>query len=66
MDLKEKEKNIFLDISISKQNSKIVCVIEDNGIGHENAAIIHSAKKEMHSSTGTLIIKDKIEAIKLY
>ncbi len=63
---KEKGEKYFLDISISKQNSKIVCVIEDNGIGRENAAIISGAKKEMHSSTGTLIIKDKIEAIKLY
>ncbi len=63
---KEKGEKYFLDISISKQNSKIVCVIEDNGIGRENAAIISGAKKEMHSSTGTLIIKDKIEALKLY
>ena len=63
---KDKTLKYFLDISITRQNENIVCVIEDNGIGRSKAALIPGAEKEQHVSTGTIIIKEKIDALKTY
>lgn len=56
----------FLNISISKEGGKIICTITDNGIGRENAAKIPDAELEKHASSGTIIVEEKIEALKLY
>ncbi len=61
-----KQENYFLDISISMDKGNIICVIEDNGIGREQAALVSSPEKQGHSSTGTAIINEKIEAMKYY
>ena len=63
---KGKEAKYFIDISILSEKENIVCLIIDNGIGREKAALIPGAEKDKHSSTGTIIIKEKIEALKQY
>ena len=63
---KSKQVKYSLDISVSKKNDKIVCSILDNGIGREKAALIPGTELEKHASTGTIIVREKIEALKFY
>lgn len=63
---KAKGVKCFLNILISKKGGKIICTIEDNGIGREQAALIPGEELEKHTSTGTVIIREKIDALKFY
>ncbi|HYM94584.1 MAG TPA: histidine kinase, partial [Chitinophagaceae bacterium] len=63
---KNKQKQYFLAIAISKKEGNIVCVIEDNGIGREKSRTIPDSELNKHSSTGTAIVQEKIEALKFY
>ncbi|HVT85799.1 MAG TPA: histidine kinase [Chitinophagaceae bacterium] len=63
---KSRQTKYFLNISVSKKDDKITCTITDNGIGREKAALISSTELEKHASTGTIIVEEKIEALKFY
>jgi len=63
---RDKEVKYFLEITISSENGNIVCIIEDNGIGRDQAALVSGPGKEGHTSTGTAIINEKIEALRYY
>lgn len=49
-----------LTISIQKQNGKLKCVIDDNGIGRKRAMEIRNAK--MHRSMGISITQERLHA----
>jgi LytS/YehU family sensor histidine kinase len=63
---KSRQKKYLVKIIVSKSDAKIICTITDNGIGRERAAMISSAELEKHVSTGTIIVQEKIEALKFY
>lgn len=63
---KNKQVKYFLDISVSKLGDKISCTITDNGVGRERATLMSSAELEKHTSAGTVIVQEKIEALKFY
>lgn len=57
-----------VEIIISEQENKLICIIQDNGIGREKAAQIKARKPGNHKrSMGMQITKDRIDLInKLY
>ena len=63
---KDKGVEYFLEVSVTKENKNVVCIISDNGIGRTRAALIPGTEKNNHNSTGTIIVKEKIEALKQY
>lgn len=52
------KRNGYLQIVIRKQENKVICLIEDNGIGREAAADIKSKLKKTHISRGMQIIEE--------
>lgn len=56
----------FLSVRLWPRQGKIVCTITDNGVGRVEAAKAHNREFDVHASAGTLIIKDKIEALKIH
>ena len=61
----EKE-GAFIDISILRSNGKIICIIEDNGIGRDMAASLSATPGKEYQSTGMAIVNDKIAALRTY
>lgn len=61
-----KNQQYFLKVHIIKKDGSIVCIIEDNGIGRDKASLYAGAEKERHASTGTIIIREKMDALKQY
>ena len=56
-----------LDLTITKENGHLHCVIEDNGIGREAAMAIRSKSATRRKSMGMQITSDRIVMInKLY
>ena len=53
----------MLAISFSYKNNKLICCIEDNGIGREKAKEIREKKKPDHVSWGTKITESRISLI---
>jgi ligand-binding sensor domain-containing protein/anti-sigma regulatory factor (Ser/Thr protein kinase) len=56
----------FLSVRLWPRQGKIVCTITDNGVGRVEAAKAHNRENDVHTSAGTLIIRDKIEALKIH
>lgn len=52
-----------LTIEIKKQDRKLICVIEDNGIGRERAKAIKEKKMKFHQSMGESITTDKLKTL---
>jgi two-component system LytT family sensor kinase len=54
-----------LKISLQKIEQKIICIIEDNGIGREKAMAIKEAKMQSHESMGIAITKERLRIYNL-
>ncbi len=52
-----------LDISVSLEDSHLVCIVEDNGIGREAAREIKKAKGTNHNSLGTHITNSRLDLV---
>lgn len=63
---KGKQTKYFLNVSVSKKDDKIICTISDNGIGREKSFLMPDSEMDKHASTGTIIVQEKIEALKFY
>lgn len=59
--LKTKETGADLNITIRKEGETLLCIIEDNGIGREAAALQQG--NNIHRSMGTTISKDRLKTI---
>ena len=65
--LVQKEGRGRLDLAITRQNGTLFCVIEDNGIGREEAQRLKSKTATRRKSMGMAITQDRISMInKLY
>ena len=65
--LVHKEGKGHLDLAITRQNGALHCVIEDNGIGREEARRLRSKTATRRKSMGMTITQDRISMInKLY
>ena len=58
---KEDLGNIY--IRFKMENKKIICEIEDNGVGREKAWEVEYAKRGKHKSLATEIIRDRIKIL---
>jgi hypothetical protein len=61
--LLHKKDNRILRISLKTSGKKdtIICIIEDNGVGRENALEIKQKKDKMHKSFGTQVTQDRLD-----
>ena len=50
----------FLDIELSIEEKILTCIITDNGIGRNNAAMINSKSAEKNKSMGVKITKERL------
>jgi LytS/YehU family sensor histidine kinase len=60
--LRHKEGIGHLDVRFSRRDSTILCEIEDDGIGRENAIKIHQDQRK-HRSLATFIIRERIDGL---
>lgn len=58
-----KEEKGAVSIAIKKQDNKIYCVIEDNGVGRKKAQEIESQKIKSHQSSGMQITNDRLSIL---
>ena len=57
----------LLNIEFLSKDNKVICTIDDNGIGRDKASQINQQRNSTHQSMGTLITTDRIELInKIY
>jgi tetratricopeptide (TPR) repeat protein len=63
---KEGEKKLSVNFEKSSDTNKLVCIVEDNGIGREKAMEIKQHKHESihHESKGIKITQERIELLK--
>lgn len=54
-----------LKLSICKSESQLICSIEDNGVGREEAERINAKKREAHRSLGLKVTEDRIKLIEI-
>jgi len=59
----ENEKQGKLSIHFSLSDSMLICQIEDNGIGREQAMKIKQQRKPQHKSLGTTITQSRVSII---
>lgn len=59
---KEGEREIRLEIRLDGEGIK--CIVEDNGIGRERAAMLNLSRKHQHRSFGTRLILDRLKVNK--
>lgn len=59
--IKPKEEGGVLRIGVKKEGSKLVCVIEDDGIGRKKSSEIKAALAEKRKSMGMDITKERIQ-----
>ena len=57
------ENNGCLSIMLEKKANKLICTIEDNGIGRNKAAELKQKKRLFHRSMGLSVTEDRIKAI---
>lgn len=58
--IKPKSENGLLRIEVKKEANRLVCIIEDNGIGRKKSAAIKAALAEQRKSMGMDITKERI------
>jgi two-component sensor histidine kinase len=59
--IKPKTDNGLLRVEVKKEENKLVCIIEDNGIGRKKSAAIKAALAEQRKSMGMDITKERIQ-----
>lgn len=62
--LKNKNGNGILKIGFTKKDQLIECIIEDNGIGREQANVLSESRSQNHESLGMQVTKERIDAFK--
>jgi Histidine kinase len=55
----------YLNINFKKENDKIICVVEDNGIGRHEAATIKNKSLKPYKSRGTEITEERLRSLEL-
>jgi uncharacterized membrane-anchored protein YhcB (DUF1043 family) len=64
--LLSKKESGHLSINFSKQGKALICSIEDDGIGREQARELSAASDRQHESFGEAMIKDLINIFRQY
>ncbi|MFA6922690.1 MAG: two-component regulator propeller domain-containing protein [Bacteroidales bacterium] len=64
--LMHKQNKGFINIKVTKVNEKLICAVEDNGIGREKSMEINQGKTKTHKSLATIITNERIETINSY
>ncbi|MCD4731387.1 MAG: hypothetical protein K8R74_12350, partial [Bacteroidales bacterium] len=62
--LKNKDGDGLLKIGFTKKDRLIECVIEDNGIGREQANAMNKDRNKDHQSLGMQVTHERIDAFK--
>jgi LytS/YehU family sensor histidine kinase len=62
--LRNKDGKGLLKIGFRKRNRLIECIIEDNGIGREQAKAMYNERNKNHQSLGMQVTHDRIDAFK--
>ena len=57
------QKNGMLKLGFSKENGAIKCVVEDNGVGRNQAALIEKDRSPQRKSYGMAIAKKRLELL---
>lgn len=55
----------YLNINFRRERNKLICIIEDNGIGREKAAEIKNRSLKPYKSRGTEITKERLRSLEL-
>ena len=55
----------YLNINFKKENDKIICVVEDNGIGRHEAATIKNKSLKPYKSRGTEITEERLRSLEV-
>ncbi|MBE0648475.1 MAG: DUF2225 domain-containing protein [Bacteroidales bacterium] len=53
----------FLKLSFKKEDKVIRCIVEDNGIGRDQAALLKTMQSKGHRSLGMQVTRERIEAL---
>lgn len=61
--LMHKQDDAVLSLGFQKMDGSIECVIEDNGVGREKAALLKSSSARKYKSMGMGITKDRIDIL---
>lgn len=61
--LHKEEGNGHLILAIKKQNNMLICTIEDNGIGREQAALLQKNRSAKRKSMGMKITSERLKLI---
>ncbi len=61
--LLNQELNGHLELTLNRNNNKLICTIEDNGIGREAAAIIKNKKFVRHESLGMKVTEERMQML---
>lgn len=52
-----------IDLHFSLQQEQLHCVVRDNGVGREKAAMLQASKQSGHQSTALLVTQERIAAL---
>ena len=55
----------FLNVNFKKENNKLICIVEDNGIGRNEAAAIKNKSLKPYKSRGTEITEERLRSLEL-
>jgi LytS/YehU family sensor histidine kinase len=61
--IRHKESKGNINVSFSLQNKKVICEVEDDGVGREKAWEVEYQKQKTHKSLATNIINDRIHSL---
>jgi hypothetical protein len=53
----------MINISIKKSSNQLACIIEDNGIGRSNAALLKQQQSVKHHSMGMKVTEDRLRIL---
>jgi hypothetical protein len=52
-----------INISIKKSSNQLICIIEDDGIGRSNAALLKQQQSVTHTSMGMKVTEDRLKIL---
>jgi hypothetical protein len=55
----------YLNIIFKKENNKLICIVDDNGIGRKEAAAIKNKSLKPYKSRGTEITEERLRSLEL-
>ena len=55
----------YVNINFRKENNKLICMVEDNGIGREKAAEVKNNSLKPYKSRGTEITDERLRSLEL-